>query len=109
MADFESRTIREVALRAGVSIATVSRVLNHHSSVTASTEQRVRSAMEELGYSRNEVARSLKVRQTRTIGIIAPELSNPYFMEVVEAMDRIIAAAGYTMIICSSTDSLAEE
>lgn len=109
MADFESVTIREVALRAGVSIATVSRVLNHHSSVTASTEQRVRSAMEELGYSRNEVARSLKVRQTRTIGIIAPELSNPYFMEVVEAMDRIIAAAGYTMIICSSNDSLAEE
>ncbi|PKL11323.1 MAG: hypothetical protein CVV52_14315 [Spirochaetae bacterium HGW-Spirochaetae-8] len=80
MRDGGSITIKEVAQLAGVSIATVSRVLNHHASVTADTEQRVREAMLELGYNRNEVARSLKVRHTRTIGIIAPELSNTFFM-----------------------------
>jgi len=104
-----SITIKEVAQLAGVSIATVSRVLNHHASVTADTEQRVREAMLELGYNRNEVARSLKVRHTRTIGIIAPELSNTFFMEVVETMDCILTPQGYTMIICSSNDSVQEE
>lgn len=104
-----SITIKEVAQLAEVSIATVSRVLNHHASVTADTEQRVREAMLELGYNRNEVARSLKVRHTRTIGIIAPELSNTFFMEVVETMDCILTPHGYTMIICSSNDSVQEE
>ncbi len=109
MRDGGSITIKEVAQLAGVSIATVSRVLNHHASVTADTEQRVREAMLELGYNRNEVARSLKIRHTRTIGIIAPELSNTFFMEVVETMDCILTPHGYTMIICSSNDSVQEE
>jgi LacI family transcriptional regulator len=65
--------------------------------------------MHDLGYNRNEVARSLKVRHTKTIGIIAPELSNVFFMEVVESMERILAPMGYTMIIGSSNDSVAEE
>jgi len=102
-------TIKEVAQSAGVSIATVSRVLNHNLSVTEATRNRVLQVMSELGYNRNEVARSLKVRHTRTIGIIAPELSNVFFMEVVEAMERILAPKGYTMIIGSSNDSVAEE
>ncbi len=102
-------TIKEVALAAGVSIATVSRVLNHNPSVTEETRQRVTAVMGQLGYNRNEVARSLKVRHTKTIGIIAPELSNVFFMEVVEAMERILATKGYTMIIASSNDSVAEE
>lgn len=107
--DGGSVTIKEVAQSAGVSIATVSRVLNHHLSVTEETRRRVQEAMRELGYNRNEVARSLKVRQTRTIGIIAPELSNVFFMEVVEAMERILARRGYAIIISSSNDSVAEE
>ncbi len=109
MVEGGSITIKEVAHLAGVSIATVSRVLNHHASVTADTERRVREAMLALGYNRNEVARSLKVRQTRTIGIIAPELSNTFFMEIVETMDRILSVQGYTMIICCSNDSIIEE
>ena len=102
-------TIKEVAQAAGVSIATVSRVLNHNLAVTEQTRKRVTEVMRELGYNRNEVARSLKVRHTKTIGIIAPELSNVFFMEVVEAMERILAPMGYTMIIGSSNDSVAEE
>lgn len=102
-------TIREVARYAGVSIATVSRVLNDSSSVTAETRERVCSSMAALGYTRNEVARSLKIRRTRTIGIIAPELSNIYFMEVLESMGRLFDVHGYTMVVCSSNNSLEQE
>lgn len=104
-----SITVKEVAALAGVSVATVSRVLNNHSSVSPATEARVRLAMDRLGYTRNEVARSLKVRQTRTIGIIAPEFTNAFFMEVVETMDRMLSPEGYTMVLCCSNDSVDEE
>ncbi len=68
-------TIKDVARLAGVSIATVSRALNESDVVKDQTRKAVLEAVEKLGYNRNEVARSLKFRQTRTIGIIAPELS----------------------------------
>ncbi len=102
-------TIKEVAKYANVSIATVSRVLNNHTSVTDDTKSSVLRVMNELGYNRNEVARSLKVRYTNTIGIIAPKLSNIYFMEVVETMDQLLTPLGYTMIISCSNDSVEEE
>lgn len=104
-----SVTIKEVAQLAGVSIATVSRVLNHQHTVTPATRKRVVEAMQSLDYSRNEVARSLKTRKTRTIGIIAPELYNTFFMEMVVTMEQILATKGYSMIIGSSNDSVAEE
>ena len=104
-----SATIKDVARLAGVSIATVSRALNASDGVKANTRKAVMEAVEKLGYNRNEVARSLKFRQTRTIGIIAPELSNIFFMEVVEALERFLAPKGYSMIITSSYDSVEEE
>jgi len=102
-------TIKDVARLAGVSIATVSRALNESDVVKDRTRKAVLEAVEKLGYNRNEVARSLKFRQTRTIGIIAPELSNIFFMEVVEALERCLAPKGYSMIITSSYDSVEEE
>ncbi|NCB01373.1 MAG: LacI family transcriptional regulator, partial [Spirochaetia bacterium] len=102
-------TIKEVAQDAGVSIATVSRVLNNHDSVTSETRNNVLKVMKQLGYNRNEVARSLKMRFTNTIGIVAPKLSNPYFMDVVEVLDQLLTPLGYTMIISCSNDNIAEE
>ncbi|MDC7245940.1 MAG: LacI family DNA-binding transcriptional regulator [Sphaerochaetaceae bacterium] len=102
-------TIKEVAKEAGVSIATVSRVLNQHTSVTSETKECVLRVMKELGYNRNEVARSLKMRHTNTIGIVAPKLSNVYFMEVIESMDQLLTPLGYTMVISCSYDSVSEE
>lgn len=104
-----SATIKDVAHLAGVSIATVSRALNASDGVKENTRKAVMEAVEKLGYNRNEVARSLKFRQTRTIGIIAPELSNIFFMEVIEALERCLAPKGYSMIITSSYDSVEEE
>ena len=102
-------TIKDVATKAGVSIATVSRVLNNSSCVNEETRARVKAAVDELGYQRNEVARSLKVRSTRSIGILAPEFTNFYFMEVVEAIGRVLAKNGYSMIVASSSGSVEQE
>ncbi|MXI85912.1 LacI family DNA-binding transcriptional regulator [Sphaerochaeta halotolerans] len=104
-----SPTIKDVAKSANVSIATVSRVLNHSETVHKHTQERVLEAMDLLGYNRNEVARSLKFRHTKTIGIIAPELSNIFFMEVVEAIERCVGPFGYSLLITSSNDSIEEE
>lgn len=107
--DQNTVTMKDVAHTAGVSIATVSRVLNNSESVTLKTRTKVLETMEALGYNRNAVARSLKIRKTKTIGIIAPELSNNFFMEILETMEKSLALAEYTMVLCSSNNSLEEE
>ncbi|MFA6688120.1 MAG: LacI family DNA-binding transcriptional regulator [Sphaerochaetaceae bacterium] len=104
-----SATIKDVAELAKVSIATVSRVLNHLGVVNPDTERKVLSAMKMLNYQRNEVARSLKTRTTKLIGIIAPELSNTFFSEIVEQLERQLGPLGYAMLFCSSQNSVEEE
>lgn len=104
-----SVTIKDVAKAAGVSTATVSRVLNNDPKVVSETAQKVRDAIEALQYKVNEVARSLKTRATRTIGVIAPELANDFFMELAEGMERELNPHGYTLIVCSSSESVEEE
>ena len=102
-------TIRDVALASGVSTATVSRVLNEDGSVSAATALKVRAELERLGYTMNHVARSLKTRSTRTVGVIAPELASDFFMLLAESMDRELSAHGYSLIVCSSWESAEEE
>jgi LacI family transcriptional regulator len=104
-----SVTIREVAEYAAVSTATVSRVLNEDEKVTGATRERVLSAMKDLGYKVNFVARSLKTSKTKTIGIIAPDLAGDFFMYIAESLDRELASSGYSLVVCSSHDSPEEE
>ena len=102
-------TVRDVAAAAGVSTATVSRVLNGDSRVQAETAARVRRAVEELGYNLNQVARSLKTRATRTVGVVAPELASGFFMLLTASMDREFSDRGYGLLICSSWETAEEE
>jgi LacI family transcriptional regulator len=102
-------TIRDVAQVSGVSTATVSRVLSGDGPVAPETAERVRAAVERLGYTVNSVARSLKTRSTMTVGVIAPELSSDFFMLLAESMDRALSERGYSLIVCSSRGSEAEE
>lgn len=102
-------TIREVAKAAGVSTATVSRVLNADPRVSPDTARRVRECVAELGYKMNQVARSLKTRATRTIGVVAPRLASDFFMLLAESMDRELSAYGYGLFVCSSRESVSEE
>ncbi|MFG3258120.1 LacI family DNA-binding transcriptional regulator [Streptomyces sp. NPDC048172] len=99
--------IKDVAARAGVSVATVSRVLNGHSGVRADTRSRVLSAVSELRYRPNAVARSLRTDQTRTLGLIISDVLNPFFTELARAVEDAARSRGYSVIIGNADERLA--
>ena len=92
-------TIRDVATRAGVSTATVSRVLAGVGSPRPDTAAAVRRAAKELGYRPSGVARSLRMRQTRSIGLIVTDIANPFFPEIVKAADDRARELGYSILL----------
>jgi LacI family transcriptional regulator len=102
-------TIRNVAQKAHVSTATVSRVLNNDPRVRDETKNAVREAMESLGYKINFVARSLKTSRTHTIGVVAPDLAGDFFMFIAESMNRELTLHGYSIVVSTSRDSEEEE
>ncbi|MEI7030281.1 LacI family DNA-binding transcriptional regulator [Streptomyces pratensis] len=91
--------IKDVAAEAGVSVATVSRVLNSHPSVSQEARVRVLAAVEALGYRPNAVARSLRTAQTRTLGLVISDVLNPYFTELARFVEEEARALGYSVII----------
>jgi LacI family transcriptional regulator len=101
--------IREVAARAGVSVATVSNVFNRPEVVAADTRLRVERAIAALGYVRNESARQLRSGQSRSIGLIVPDIANPFFTDVTRGVEDATSAAGAMVIVCNSDDDLDKE
>jgi LacI family transcriptional regulator len=95
-------TIHEVAKKAGVSSASVSHVLNNTRFVSENVRERVKSAMRELNYRPNALARSLRRGETRTLGLILPDSSNPFFAEVGHAIESAAFALGYSVILCNT-------
>ncbi|BDG45179.1 LacI family transcriptional regulator [Parageobacillus caldoxylosilyticus] len=102
-------TIRDVAKLAGVSVATVSRVLNQNGYVNEETEKRVRQAMKELNYKPSEVARALFKKTSKTIGLIVPDITNPFFPELVRAVEDVMNIYDYTVILCNSDEKTEKE
>lgn len=102
-------TIRDVAKLAGVSVATVSRVLNKKGYVNIDTEQKVTNAIKQLQYEPNAVARGLAGMQTGTIALILPDISNPFFPEVARGVEDVAHSHGYTVILCNSDDQGSKE
>lgn len=98
----ESVTIKDIARQAGVSIATVSRVVNKNDYVSEEVEKRVRKVIDELGYVPNNVARSLKIEATLTIGFVVSDIGNMYFTAVAKALEDTIHADRYNLIVCST-------
>lgn len=96
-------TIKDVAREAGVSVATVSRVLNDNYPVHVDTKKTVMAAIEKLNYQRNAVARGLKKKETFLIGLVAPDISNPFYMEIAKGIESVVSEKGYSLIF-SSTD-----
>ena len=97
--------IVDVARRAGVSVGSVSRVINEHPTVSAATRERVENAVRELGYVPNAIAGSLRSRRSKTIGLIIPDVTNPFFSELALHVERSAAAAGYDLILGNSDNS----
>lgn len=102
-------TMKEVARLAGVSIATVSAALSGKNFVSAELKERVRAAVEELGYAPNAMASGLKRGATSLIGLIVPDITNPFFTEFVHGVQRRAAETGYTVILGVSDDHAARE
>ncbi|WP_125766452.1 LacI family DNA-binding transcriptional regulator [Lapidilactobacillus wuchangensis] len=92
-------TIRDVAKKAGVSVATVSRVINDSGYVGQDTRKKVKQAIEELNYSPNEVARSLYQRKSKLIGLLIPDISNPFFPLLARGAEDHMRSRGYQAIL----------
>jgi LacI family transcriptional regulator len=97
-------TIADVAAKAGVSTATVSRVLAGVGRARPETQARVLEAARDLDYRPSEVARSLKRRSTQTLGLIITDIENPYFPQLVRSVEDAARAAGYSVLLCNAAD-----
>ncbi|WP_208585687.1 LacI family DNA-binding transcriptional regulator [Gracilibacillus suaedae] len=94
--------LNDVAKVAGVSPTTVSRVINNRGYLSEETKQKVESAMKELNYYPNDVARSLYKKRTYLVGLIIPDISNPFYSELALSIEGICSEMGYRVILCNS-------
>ncbi|WP_167758850.1 LacI family DNA-binding transcriptional regulator [Thermaerobacter sp. FW80] len=97
-------TIRDVAQRAGVSQSTVSRVINERGYVSDQTRRRVLEAARALNFRPNFLARSLVQKSTRTLGLVIPDITNPFFPAIVRGVEDAAARAGYTVLLTHTDD-----
>lgn len=102
-------TIRDVASEAGVSVATVSRVLNGKGYVNENTRKAVEAAIRKLAYKPNEVARSLYHHQSKLIGLVIPDITNPFFPEIARGVEDFFQEEGYHVMIGNSDESREKE
>lgn len=102
-------TINDVAQTAGVSIATVSALLNATSKVSPVLTQRIEAAIASVGYERNAAARSLKTGATHTIGLTVADIRNPFFTDVVATIQNVLNRAGYAVMLCSSDEDTTKQ
>lgn len=102
-------TIKQVAERAGVSVATVSRVLNDNGYVQLDTRRKVEEAIQQLEYIPNEVARSLYKKESRLIGLLLPDITNPFFPEMARGVEDELQKEGFYLLFGNSDESLERE
>ena len=102
-------TIRDIARLAGVSVATVSGVLNNKPTVKPALVDRVKKAMDALDYHPDQVARSLRMRRTNTVGMVIADVTNPFFTDVIRGVEKEAQSNGYSVILCDSNEDPALE
>lgn len=99
-------TMKDVARKAGVSVATVSYVINGTKAISPATCERVRQAIKELNYSPDQTAKSFKTGRKYIIAFIVPDISNNYFSNIIDSLEQELRASGYTLIITNSKASV---
>jgi LacI family transcriptional regulator len=102
-------TIADVAREAGVSAQTVSRALNNKGEISAETRERVLATVERLGYRPNTLARGLVTQKTSTLGLVVPDIANPFFSEVTRGAEDAAHQAGYSLFLCNAMEDPARE
>jgi LacI family transcriptional regulator len=100
-----SYTIKDVARKANVSIATVSRVLNNQGGYSPKTKEKVLAAIKELGYQPNALARGLINKRTKTIGILFPEVSNMFASKILHGVENVVNEQGSSVIVCNTASN----
>jgi LacI family sucrose operon transcriptional repressor len=101
--------IEDVAERAGVSVTTVSRVMNNRGYISQKTRDRVQEAMEELNYQPNEMARALFRRKSNMIGLVIPAVSHPFFAELAQHLEYYADQQDYKLLLCNSNRNVDKE
>lgn len=101
--------IRDVAKKSGVSVATVSRFINQKGYVSKEAKEVIGRAIKELDYKPNLVARSLSTKQTKLIGLIVPDIMNPFFPELARAVEDVALTYDYTVVLCNSDEKAEKE
>jgi LacI family transcriptional regulator len=101
--------MRRIAGELGVSVMTVSKVLNNHTDISDATRDRVLAKVQELGYHRNSVARSLTLGRTHTIAIVIPDLMHSFFVEIIAGIEPIARSRGYGLFLCCSGEDSGKE
>ncbi|MCW3493259.1 LacI family DNA-binding transcriptional regulator [Microbacterium sp. SSM24] len=104
-----SASIRDVAERAGVSVGTVSNVLNHRERVAPESVRRVNEAIAALGYVRNDAARQLRAGRSTTVGLVVLDVRNPFFTEIARGAEREADKHGLSVILANSDEDVARE
>ncbi|WP_219834532.1 LacI family DNA-binding transcriptional regulator [Paenibacillus sp. R14(2021)] len=102
-------TIYDVARQAGVSIATVSKVINRTGKISEKTRERISEIMAEMGYAPNLVATALSSKKTYMIGLLLPDISNPYFAELARNIEDRAQELGYNIVICNTDNHVDKE
>jgi LacI family transcriptional regulator len=102
-------TLHDVAKAANVSIATVSATINQSAFVSPELQGRVRKAITEVGYHPDGIARSLKTRTTKTLGLIISDISNPFFTALIRGIEDVTNTRGYSLVLCNTDERLEKE
>ena len=97
-------SIIDVAKKAGVSIATVSRVINRNGGYSKETEERVRKTIEECGFTPNVNAIGLRTNRSNSIGVIVPDITNEFFARIIRELDASLLSRRYSLLVCNSTE-----
>lgn len=109
MADKHNISIKEIAKLAGVSIATVSRVMNKTGRYSKETEERVLAIIEQYGYVSNNAAKSLRVSESKTIGLILPNIKNNFFAALASTVEEFFSERDYSVFICNTSNNSEKE
>jgi LacI family sucrose operon transcriptional repressor len=102
-------TLKDVASKTGLTVSTVSRVLNNRGYLSEETRNKVYLAMKELNYQPNEVARSLSKQKSNTIGVIVPHIVHPYFAKLISCIELAVSKENYKILLCNSREETEKE
>ena len=102
-------TIKDIAKQLKLSPSTVSRALRDHPDISRPTKNRVNSLAQKLDYHPDTIAQSLQTKKTKSIGVLVPEIKQPFFASVINGIEEVAYAAGYTIIVCQSNETFDRE